>query len=282
MLGVGVFLVWWSFWPRPSGRGRADPRPGVTRGCGTRSPRRATPRQPAARPRGLRLGGRPGLRAGLRPRRVVPVALCFGVMAALGPVGGRADARARRRRAQLRDLWPDAVDNIASGRPSRAGPPGGAQPARRSGVRRSCARRSPRSPRTTARPGGSTTASTDSRTGSPTPSATGWWSRCASPGRSAGPTSVGCCARCRRSCVMTRAPGPSWRRGRGGRSTPPGWPAPPRGSCWRCSPSSATSLAGVRGARRGRRAGRRRAVTVVAYRLMVRIGRLPEEERVLR
>ena len=100
--------------------------------------------------------------------------------------------------------------------------------------------------------------------------------------RSAAPTSAGCCARCRRSCVRTPAPAPSSRPGRAGRSTRRGWPSPRRGSCspccrcgrrpsrpttpppaWSCSPSAA-------------------ALCLVAYRVMLRIGRLPEEERVLR
>lgn len=46
--------------------------------------------------------------------QVLPVALCFAAMAAYAPVA-LVRMRARRRRASLRDLWPDAVDNIASG-----------------------------------------------------------------------------------------------------------------------------------------------------------------------
>ena len=45
---------------------------------------------------------------------VLPIAACFAAMAAYLPVGV-VRARARRRRARLRDLWPDAVDNITSG-----------------------------------------------------------------------------------------------------------------------------------------------------------------------
>jgi tight adherence protein B len=45
---------------------------------------------------------------------VAPVALCFAVMAGHAPVA-LVRMRARRRRANLRELWPDAVDNIASG-----------------------------------------------------------------------------------------------------------------------------------------------------------------------
>ena len=46
--------------------------------------------------------------------QVLPVALCFAAMAAYAPIG-LVRMRARRRRASLRELWPDAVDNIASG-----------------------------------------------------------------------------------------------------------------------------------------------------------------------
>jgi tight adherence protein B len=45
---------------------------------------------------------------------VAPVALCFAVMAGYGPFA-LVRMRARRRRSNLRELWPDAVDNITSG-----------------------------------------------------------------------------------------------------------------------------------------------------------------------
>ncbi len=45
--------------------------------------------------------------------RAVPIALVFGAFAAYAPVG-LVRYRARQRRAELRDLWPDAVDNLAS------------------------------------------------------------------------------------------------------------------------------------------------------------------------
>ena len=44
---------------------------------------------------------------------VVPVSLCFAAMAGYVPLA-LVRMRARRRRAVMRDLWPDAVDNIAS------------------------------------------------------------------------------------------------------------------------------------------------------------------------
>ena len=114
-LGVGLFLVWWSCWVPAE-------RP-VTR------PRRAGPLD--------RLSDdlvQAGF-AGLSVRSllagtvlafllvlalvqatvgVLPIAVCFAVMAGYLPVA-LVRARARRRRARLRDLWPDAVDNITSG-----------------------------------------------------------------------------------------------------------------------------------------------------------------------
>ena len=44
---------------------------------------------------------------------VLPIAACFAVMATAAPVA-LVRRRARQRRARLRDLWPDAVDNITS------------------------------------------------------------------------------------------------------------------------------------------------------------------------
>jgi tight adherence protein B len=44
---------------------------------------------------------------------VLPIAACFAVMAAAAPVA-LVRSRARRRRAGLREIWPEAVDNLAS------------------------------------------------------------------------------------------------------------------------------------------------------------------------
>ncbi len=112
-LGVGLFLVWWSCWVPVPGDG----------------PRR----RPAALRRLSDEVVQAGF-AGLTVRTllvacavafalvlaigqltvgVLPIALCFAAMAGAGPVV-LVRRRARRRRGLLRDLWPDAVDNITS------------------------------------------------------------------------------------------------------------------------------------------------------------------------
>jgi tight adherence protein B len=114
LLGVGLFLIWWSCWESP------QPPPD--------RPRRATVLD--------RLGdelvqaGYPSVGPGallatsgvalvmvfliaLAVSAVPSIAGCFAVMAACAPVTF-VRMRARRRRASLRDLWPDAVDNITS------------------------------------------------------------------------------------------------------------------------------------------------------------------------
>ena len=113
LLGTGVFCIYWSFWPR--------------------SPRSAGPTRPGWRARladELVQAGfdsvTPGqlvtvcvilfvlvVLATWPMTRAFPVAVCFAVIAGYGPRAFVA-GRARRRRAQLRDLWPDAVDNITS------------------------------------------------------------------------------------------------------------------------------------------------------------------------
>ena len=99
-----------------------------------------------------------------------PIALCFGGLGAWAPVA-LVRARARRRRTQVREVWPEAVDHLASG--IRAGlslPEALAQLGDRgpAELRPAVPRRSPR---TTAPPDVSPTASTGSRSTSPTRSA---------------------------------------------------------------------------------------------------------------
>jgi tight adherence protein B len=114
VLGCGVFCIWWACWVPETG---------------TTSRRRVSL---TSRVRdelvqaGYETWGPRGLAAaclvgcgvvGLvlyAATRVAPVAVSFAVMAGYAPVA-LVRMRARRRRASLRDLWPDAVDNISSG-----------------------------------------------------------------------------------------------------------------------------------------------------------------------
>ena len=113
VLGLGMFLVWWSWWPAPtrpvrtgnSWKARTQDRlvragaPGVT---------------PAAL-MGVAVG------AGLVVFLVIaglsgsaPIGACFALLAGRGPfalVAARANARA----GVTRDLWPEVVDSLASG-----------------------------------------------------------------------------------------------------------------------------------------------------------------------
>jgi tight adherence protein B len=113
-LGVGLFLVWWSFWTPDQ-----DPRP-----------RRGRPRlvvrleddlvhagYPTLTPRTVGVAGAIAFSGVFLLGHVlvgVPaIATCFALMAGYAPLAF-VRMRARHRRSRLRDLWPDAVDNIAS------------------------------------------------------------------------------------------------------------------------------------------------------------------------
>lgn len=112
MFGAGLLCIWWSFWPRE-----------------------ATPRRSGASLRErlddeVAQAGLTGLTSArliwlavalgavvilivMAATAVPAIALAFGAIAAYGPIA-LVRARARRRRTQLRDLWPDVVDHIAS------------------------------------------------------------------------------------------------------------------------------------------------------------------------
>ena len=114
-LGVGLFLVWWSCWVPEPRSGERTPRRGpldrlsdeiVQAGFAGLSVRTLLAACVIAFVLVLAL-----VQATVG---VLPIAACFAGMASFGPVGA-VRRRARRRRARLRDLWPDAVDNITSG-----------------------------------------------------------------------------------------------------------------------------------------------------------------------
>lgn len=113
LFGSGAFCIWWSFWTPSPARPR---RPG---GVGDRARDVLT----QAGVDGVTLRALAGVCVVLAAAvflgvvavsRSAQIATCFALMAAWAPVA-LVRARARRRRALRRDLWPDAVDNIASG-----------------------------------------------------------------------------------------------------------------------------------------------------------------------
>ncbi len=114
-LGLGMFLVWWSCWV-PAPRREADARrPGpldrlrdevVQAGFAGLSVRTLLA--------GCVTAFLMVLAVVQAVVGVAPIAVCFAAMGAALPVAV-VRRRARKRRARLRDLWPDAVDNITSG-----------------------------------------------------------------------------------------------------------------------------------------------------------------------
>ena len=113
VLGLGLFFIWWSFWPRqePSEDRR---RSGLVARL---SDELAQAGFEAMTPRGL--VGACVMAFVLiflifaATTKVVPIALCFAAMAGYAPIV-LVRMRARRRRSVMRDLWPDIVDNIGS------------------------------------------------------------------------------------------------------------------------------------------------------------------------
>ncbi len=115
MLGVGLFLVFWSTWA-PDGDS-------VGGGREPRFVRRlrddlAQAGHEGMRPSTVVLAGAIAATAvfllAFAISRVPAIALCFATMAAWAPVA-LVRMQARRRRTRLRDLWPDVVDNVTSG-----------------------------------------------------------------------------------------------------------------------------------------------------------------------
>ncbi|MHB8187237.1 MAG: type II secretion system F family protein [Dermatophilaceae bacterium] len=113
VLGIGLFCIWWSFWPRqesPAAPRKAGP---VSR----LSDELAQAGFDAVTWRSL-LGA--CVMAFVMvflvfaaTTKVMPVAFCFALMAGYAPIV-LVRMRARKRRSAMRDLWPDVVDNIGS------------------------------------------------------------------------------------------------------------------------------------------------------------------------
>lgn len=112
LLGAGAFCIWWSFWPvqprperLPAWRARVDD--ALTQAGLEHVSVRAVIATCAA------CGAAAGVVV-LAVSQSPPIAVCFAAMASWAPVA-LLRMRARQRRAQLRDLWPEVVDHLASG-----------------------------------------------------------------------------------------------------------------------------------------------------------------------
>jgi tight adherence protein B len=113
VLGIGLFCIWWSFWPRQE-RSGAPRKAGLVSRL---SDELAQAGFDAMTPRSL-LGACVMAFVLIflvfaATTKVVPIALCFALMAGYAPIV-LVRMRARRRRSVMRDLWPDIVDNIGS------------------------------------------------------------------------------------------------------------------------------------------------------------------------
>lgn len=113
MFGAGLLCIWWSFWPReatPKVRSRATLREQLNDEVVQSGLSGLTL---------ARLSWMSGclgvvvLLIVMAATAVPAIAVAFGAIAAYGPIAF-VRGKARRRRGQLRDLWPDVVDHIAS------------------------------------------------------------------------------------------------------------------------------------------------------------------------
>ncbi|GAA6527287.1 type II secretion system F family protein [Intrasporangium sp. DVR] len=117
VFGIGVFCIYWSFWPRDArALGRQDRRRSgfveeVRDHLHQAGYATVTPMNVLMGSMALFVGA---FLTFMLITRVLPIALCFGAIGGAAPIS-LVRMRARKRRARLRDLWPDAVDNITSG-----------------------------------------------------------------------------------------------------------------------------------------------------------------------
>jgi tight adherence protein B len=112
LLGLGLFLVWRSFTPRrPRRADRVAAREKVADLLARAGIEAVTPSGLAGACVGV---GAVVLVAMYVVSRSPAIAASFALIAAWGPVA-LVQFRARQRRSELRDLWPEVVDNLASG-----------------------------------------------------------------------------------------------------------------------------------------------------------------------
>lgn len=114
LLGAGVFCVWWSCWTREEA---PAPRPGATfRARADDVLVQAGVESVSLRALALTCLGAGGtvFLLAYASSESAPVSTAFALMATYAPVA-LVRARARHRRTTLRELWPDVVDNLSSG-----------------------------------------------------------------------------------------------------------------------------------------------------------------------
>lgn len=113
MFGAGLLCIWWSFWPRDDSP-RATSRHSVRDQLNDEVVQSGLNGLTCARLMWMS-GGLGGfvLLIVMAATAVPAIAVAFAVIAAYAPIAF-VRSRARRRRSQLRDLWPDVVDHIAS------------------------------------------------------------------------------------------------------------------------------------------------------------------------
>ncbi|MBL0885045.1 type II secretion system F family protein [Myceligenerans indicum] len=111
LLGAGVWCVWWSWWDRPPAA-RPGSRSGRARALLNQA---GLPHTSPAALHGTTVAAASCVGLILFAiTRSPAVALCFAVLGALGPRAALR-ARARSRERTLRAVWPDVVDHLASG-----------------------------------------------------------------------------------------------------------------------------------------------------------------------
>lgn len=110
-LGLGLLCIWWSFWPRTEQQMPRVKRQGRIEKLLAEAghPRLSVPAVLAA----AVICALTAFLAVLVVTQAVPVALCFALFASVLPWAA-LNWQAKKRRAVLRELWPDAVDHLRS------------------------------------------------------------------------------------------------------------------------------------------------------------------------
>lgn len=112
LLGAGLLCIWWSCWPRTPGRPAARPRTARTQDRLIQAGM-AGVRPWAFRTTSVGAGAGVGLIVGALSASPT-IGAAFGTIAGLVP-SAYVRSRARKRRAELRELWPEVIDDLISG-----------------------------------------------------------------------------------------------------------------------------------------------------------------------